>query len=469
MWLGGCVLVLVLGLVAQRCDVVRAEVVMEEDDGGALHINTSSLEQPVLLNGVDLGQMLLLAQEQQRTLQRQQRINAEQAQQLDAMSSTLCRLDPREPSADTTTITGLNLGKDNKWSGGVRAQTGLLYGIPYSLGSVLIIDPWTNTADTTTISGLSDDGGGGGGGDAAWSGGVLAPSGLIFGLPYSTTAVLIIDPATNTTDTTTMAGLPSTEGKWRSGVLADNGLIYGVPSAATSVLVIDPVAMVADATTITGLDSGDNKWFDGVQAANGLIYCPPGHADGVLIIDPATNATDTTTISGFGTGLFKWYGTVLVDSGLVYAIPDYSSSSVLIINPQTNATDTTTITGLTTPGLVTAVLAPNGRIVGVPSYSSAALIIDPATNTTVQLTLPEKSEPTLFLDTTVDAFAFMPFSTGRRNCIGNNFATHEIRVAMCQLLRRFKFVDAGHEPVLQSAIVLRSANGVKVKIQPLDS
>ncbi|EGD79189.1 hypothetical protein PTSG_09918 [Salpingoeca rosetta] len=82
---------------------------------------------------------------------------------------------------------------------------------------------------------------------------------------------------------------------------------------------------------------------------------------------------------------------------------------------------------------------------------------------------PLQYNPDRFLDMTVDAFAFMPFSTGRRNCIGNNFAMHEIRVAMCQLLRRFKFVDAEHEPALQSALVLRSANGVKVKIQPLDS
>ena len=50
--------------------------------------------------------------------------------------------------------------------------------------SVLITDPVTDTADTTTISGLPGAG-------SKWSGGVLAPNGQIYGLLYDSTSVLI--------------------------------------------------------------------------------------------------------------------------------------------------------------------------------------------------------------------------------------------------------------------------------------
>ena len=40
-----------------------------------------------------------------------------------------------------------------------------------------------------------------------WYGGVLAPNGKIYCIPSSATSVLIIDPATGTTDTTTLSGV----------------------------------------------------------------------------------------------------------------------------------------------------------------------------------------------------------------------------------------------------------------------
>jgi hypothetical protein len=49
--------------------------------------------------------------------------------------------------------------------------------------------------------------------------------------------VLIIDPLTNTADTTTITGLTGSN-KWLGGVLAPNGKIYGFPRDATNVLQI---------------------------------------------------------------------------------------------------------------------------------------------------------------------------------------------------------------------------------------
>jgi hypothetical protein len=89
------------------------------------------------------------------------------------------------PTADETSITGLPGG--GAWIGGVLAPDGKIYGIPWNDNSVLIIDPETNTADTTTITGITDPS----------LGGVLGPSGKIYAIPITQTSVLAIDPHAN--------------------------------------------------------------------------------------------------------------------------------------------------------------------------------------------------------------------------------------------------------------------------------
>ena len=82
-----------------------------------------------------------------------------------------------------------------------------------------------------TITGLSAD-------TSKYGGGVLAPNGKIYCIPSNATNVLIIDPTTNTADTTTITGLTGTN-KYSSGVLAPNGKIYGTPFDSTNVLQIN--------------------------------------------------------------------------------------------------------------------------------------------------------------------------------------------------------------------------------------
>ena len=88
-------------------------------------------------------------------------------------------------TVDTTTITGL-IGR-YKWYGGVLGPDGRIYGIPFASESVLIIDPVAKTADITTITGLP------GGYSYKWRGGVLGPDGKIYGMPYHSESVLILD------------------------------------------------------------------------------------------------------------------------------------------------------------------------------------------------------------------------------------------------------------------------------------
>ena len=175
----------------------------------------------------------------------------------------------------------------NKFAGGVLAPNGNIYCIPYSSTQVGVIDTVTKTFaffSGTTLTGT-----------LKWYGGVLAPNGKIYGIPYTADTVLIIDPITSTVDTTTIS-VPTGSNKWMGGVLGLDGKIYGIPNNSTSVLIIDPVTNTADTTTIKGLSSSTVKWGGGVLAPNGKIYCMAYTASSVLIIDPSSPITSIPNV-----------------------------------------------------------------------------------------------------------------------------------------------------------------------------
>nr|XP_033497164.1 cytochrome P450 4B1-like [Epinephelus lanceolatus] len=65
--------------------------------------------------------------------------------------------------------------------------------------------------------------------------------------------------------------------------------------------------------------------------------------------------------------------------------------------------------------------------------------------------------------------AFIPFSAGPRNCIGQNFAMNELKVATALTLRRYHLIeDPTQKPKIIPRLVLRSLNGVYIKIKSVD-
>ncbi|HMV80112.1 MAG TPA: putative Ig domain-containing protein, partial [Leptospiraceae bacterium] len=205
-------------------------------------------------------------------------------------------------AAETASTIGTLAGPGTNWYGGVLAPNGIIYGIPRLHTSVLRIDPSSNTVSTFgTFAG----------GVQKWWGGVLAPNGKIYGIPNSATNILQIDPDTDTAGT-----FGSAAGGWAGGVLAPNGKIYSIPNNATNVLVIDPKT---DTTyTFGSLPGTAAKWVGGVLAPNGKIYGIPNNATNVLVIDP-----DTDTVSTFGAmpGGGAWRGGVLAPNGKIYGMP----------------------------------------------------------------------------------------------------------------------------------------------------
>ena len=260
------------------------------------------------------------------------------------------------------------LTNNSKWIGGVLAPNGKIYGIPYDSSSVLIIDPETNQADTS-ITGLD--------GNSKWAGGVLASNGKIYGIPYDSPSVLIIDPETEQVNTSSITGLNGL-GKWAGGVLAPNGKIYGIPYDSSSVLVIDTGTNPENISYITGL-IGERKWLGGVLAPNGKIYGIPYDSSSILVID-----TDTDTISYIpllvGNNSGKWIGGVLAPNGKIYGIPS-NSSSILVIDPETDTIVINEIIGITGQFIkwTGGILGLDGKIYGIPYNNSSVLIIDPDT------------------------------------------------------------------------------------------
>jgi hypothetical protein len=128
-------------------------------------------------------------------------------------------------TSDDSVSTFGNLAGTNKWVGGVLAPNGCIYGIPYTLAPVLKID--TSDDSVSTFGNLP--------GGAKWWGGVLAPNGCIYGIPRASTTILKID--TSDDSVSTFGNLAGTN-KWAGGVLAPNGCIYGIPYNSASVLKI---------------------------------------------------------------------------------------------------------------------------------------------------------------------------------------------------------------------------------------
>ena len=79
---------------------------------------------------------------------------------------------------------------------------------------------------------------------------------------------------------------------------------------------------------------------------------------------------------------------------------------------------------------------------------------------------PYRFEPSRVKDR--DPYAYMAFSAGSRNCIGQNFALNEEKVVVASIVNRYKLsITEGHTVEMLPTVVLRAKYDIKLNLEPL--
>ena len=211
-------------------------------------------------------------------------------------------------------------GVRNKWYGGIRAEDGSIWGMPFNAPSVLKIVP--ETGAVREVGGLPSGG-------YKWHGGARCGEYLV-GIPSHALSVLLVHTPSETI-TLVEHGIPGGY-KWGGGAVGLDGNVYGMPSDTDSVLRIRCATEEVDTIGDGLLPDIKNKWQGGVLAPDGAIYAIPSDADSVLKVVPET--ATVSLVGQLSDDPDKWQGGFLGADGIIYGIPENADKILRIIPPE---------------------------------------------------------------------------------------------------------------------------------------
>jgi hypothetical protein len=229
-----------------------------------------------------------------------------------------------DPVRGTAEPVGPSFSGPDKWRGAVLGPDNMVYGVPWSSSRFLGVDPLR--PERSGLVGPDLGGGGGGGGDGGgggaanfefkWSGGVLASDGVIYCAPFNSPRVLAFDPIARAAELVGPA-FPAGGGKWSGAVLGPDGrTVFCVPYNSDRVLAFDTAARSAE---LLGGGRGGGGGGDGVAELG---------AGSSTTATPQPTTTSTTSSTAAATtmtspleGRYKYMGGVLARDGLVYCLP----------------------------------------------------------------------------------------------------------------------------------------------------
>lgn len=268
-----------------------------------------------------------------------------------------------DPETDTVSfgpsVSGIT-SSSQKWVSSLVASNGLIYAAPHAAGGILIIDASGETLTLDTS------------GSAWQTRGIAESQGKLFLTTFSgtTNRVFIHDLETqiNTNilfDIDRSGPFYSIRTDWESyadytfdrywgAVTANNGKVFGIPFTSDRISIIDPFTMTAK----QGLDTLDGnaeippigqpidfnngaytaKYSGGaLSSVNQCIYAMPRHANAILKINPDTEMAEEIPLPTelYSATLSKSFSTVEGPNGLIYSTP-WQMPYLFWINPATD-------------------------------------------------------------------------------------------------------------------------------------
>jgi hypothetical protein len=218
---------------------------------------------------------------------------------------------------DTTTMTGSF--SQSFYGGAASPHNGFIYSFPYNDNAILKINPYNNTYSTILSGSFGVT-------PQRFQGSVLSSyNGSIYGIPRTgSNYIAKFNPITETVNATAIGPFPGTN-KFNAGAEGKDGKIYLAPQTFNFIGILDPVTDTLNTTSLTGLTGYNGA----VLSQNGYVYMSPGAASNVAIINTDTVTVDTTTIAGLGAGN-KFFGIINSPTGEILCVPNGATYSLII-------------------------------------------------------------------------------------------------------------------------------------------